>query len=145
MKQSLKEIETKHLANELYKIVLDIEKYPDYIPWCSNIEILKKEKNMIEANMFVSYKFFPIQKFTSNVVYNLEKLFIKTKYINGPLKNLDTKWEFLQIKKNQSKVIFSIDFEFQNFFHQKFAELFFPLIEDKMIKSFIGRADKILD
>ena len=145
MKQSLKEIETTHLANELYKIVLDIEKYPDYIPWCTNIEILKKEKNMIEANMFVSYKFFPIQKFTSNVVYNLEKLFIKTKYINGPLKNLDTKWEFLQIKKNQSKVIFSIDFEFQNFFHQKFAELFFPLIEDKMIKSFIGRADKILD
>ena len=83
MKQSLKEIETTHLANELYKIVLDIEKYPDYIPWCTNIEILKKEKNMIEANMFVNYKFFPIQKFTSNVIYNLEKYILKQNILMG--------------------------------------------------------------
>ena len=145
MKQSYQEIELKHKAIDLYKIVLDIEKYPDYIPWCSKIEILKRANNEINAIMVVNYKFFPSQKFTSNVTFDLDKLFVKTKYIDGPLKDLDTMWEFKDIKKNTSKILFTIQFEFKNFFHQKFAELFFPLVENKMIESFIKRADQILD
>ena len=145
MKQSNQAIELKHKAIDLYKIVLDIEKYPDYIPWCSKIEILQRKKNEINAIMIVDYKFFPSQKFTSNVIFDLEKLFIKTKYINGPLKDLNTIWEFKDIKKNKSKVLLSLEFEFKNFFHQKFANLFYPLVENKMIESFIKRADQILD
>jgi coenzyme Q-binding protein COQ10 len=145
MKQSDNEIELNHKAIDLYNIVLDIEKYPDYIPWCSKTEILKRKKNEISANMIVDYKFIPSQIFTSNVIFDLEKLFIKTKYIKGPLKDLDTLWKFIDIKKNKSKVLFTIEFEFKNFFHQKFAELFFPLVENKMIDSFIKRADEILD
>ena len=145
MKQSNQAIELKHRAIDLYKIVLDIEKYPDYIPWCSKIEVLQRKKNEINAIMIVDYKFFPSQKFTSNVIFDLEKLFIKTKYVEGPLKNLKTIWEFKEIKKNKSKILFSLEFEFKNFFHQKFAELFYPLIENKMIESFIKRADQILD
>ena len=144
MKTSKKEINLKHDAIELYKIVLDIEKYPDYIPWCSKIVIIKKKKNQIKADMIVDYSFFPSQKFTSNVIYDLEKLLIKTKYLRGPLKDLDTIWEFKKINKKKTKVIFSINFEFKNYFHQRFAEIFFPLIENKMIQSFIKRADNIL-
>ena len=145
MKQSKKEIELDYKATDLFKIVLDIEKYPDYIPWCSNIEIFEKKKNNLKANMIVNYKLFPSQKFTSKVFFDLKKLYIKTKYLDGPLKDLDTIWEFIEIDKNKSKVFFIIEFEFKNFFHQNLAELFFPLIEKKMIKSFIMRADEILD
>ena len=144
MKQSNQVIELKHKAIDLYKIVLDIEKYPDYIPWCSKIEIQKRKQNEINAVMIVDYKFFPSQKFTSNVIFDLDKLFIKTKYVDGPLKDLDTIWEFKEIKKNTSKILFTLEFEFKNFFHQKFAELFFPLVENKMIESFVKRADQIL-
>ena len=145
MKQSNQAIELKHKAIDLYKIVLDIEKYPDYIPWCSKIKILQRKKNEINSIMIVDYKFFPSQKFTSNVIFDLEKLFIKTNYIDGPLKDLNTIWEFKDIEKNKSKIFFSLEFEFKNFFHQKFAELFYPLVENKMIESFIKRADQILD
>ena len=144
MKKSSQEIELNHKAIDLYKIVVDIEKYPDYIPWCSKIEILQKKKNEIKANMIVSYKFFPSQKFTSKVIFNLEKLLIKTSYIDGPLKDLDTIWAFKDTDKNKSKIFFNIEFEFTNFFHQKIAELFFPLIEREMINSFIKRADNTL-
>ena len=145
MKQSKQEIKLKHEAIDIYKIVLDIERYPDYIPWCSNIEILKRKKNKIKANMFVNYKFFPSQKFTSNVYYDFENLQINTKYIDGPLKDLNTLWKFIEIEKNKSKVLFTLSFEFKNFFHQKFAELFFPLVKNKMIESFVKRADQLLD
>ena len=145
MKQSNQQIKLKHNAIDLYKIVLDIERYPDYIPWCSSIEILKREKNEIKANMFVDYKFFPSQKFTSNVYYDFENLQIKTKYIDGPLKDLNTLWKFIEIEKNKSKVFFTLNFEFKNFFHQKFSELFFPLVKNRMIESFVRRADQILN
>ena len=145
MRESKQEIETSHKAVDLFKIVLDIEKYPQYIPWCSGIEILSKKNNEIKANMIVDYKFFPSQKFTSNVVFNLDKMSIRTTYVKGPLKDLATIWEFKNLKKNKSKILFKVKFEFKNFFHQKIAELFFPLVESKMIKSFIERADHTLE
>ena len=144
MRESKQEIESNHKAVDLFRIVLDIEKYPLYIPWCSNIEILAKKKNIIKANMIVDYKFFPSQKFTSNVVFNLEEMSIITTYVEDPLKDLETIWEFKNLKKNKSKILFKVKFEFKNFFHQKIAELFFPLVESKMIKSFIERADQTL-
>jgi len=144
MRESNQEIELNHKAVDLFRIVLDIEKYPQYLPWCSCIEILSKKNNEIVANMIVDYKFFPSQKFTSNVVFDLEKMSIRTTYVEGPLKDLATIWEFKNLKKNKSKILFKVKFEFKNFFHQKIAELFFPLVESKMIKSFIERANQTL-
>ena len=145
MKEANKEIIVNHKAAELYSIVLDVEKYPDYIPWCTKIEILVKGKKQMKANMIVDYKLFPSQKFTSKVIFDSKSLIIKTKYIEGPLKNLNTIWNFIDLKKNQSKVVFNLEFEFSNYFHQKLAELFLPLIESKMMESFIQRADETLD
>ena len=145
MKESKQEIESNHKAIDLYNIVLDIEKYQDYIPWCTKIEILNRKKNEIKANMIVNYKLFPQQKFSSNVFFNLDKLLINTKYLEGPLKDLNTFWEFQNIQNNKSKIIFSVKFEFKNFIHQKIAEFFFPLIEKKMINSFVKRANQILN
>ena len=144
MKYSKQEILLNYSAGDLYKIVLDIEEYPTYIPWCSNIKILNKKINQIKAEMIVSYKFFPSQKFISNVQFNSKRLIIKTNYIEGPLKDLQTLWEFKILKNKQTNIIFTIEFEFKNIFHQKLAELFFPLLAKKMIKSFIQRAQSIL-
>ena len=145
MKQSKKEIELNHNANDLYNIVLKIEEYPDYIPWCTNIKITERKKNEIKVIMFVNYKFFPTQKFTSKIIYDLKNKKIKTSYIEGPLTDLFTTWEFIQLENNKAKVIFVVGFEFNNFIHQKLAELFFPLIEVKMMNSFIERANNILN
>ena len=145
MKQSKKEIELNHNAIDLYNIVLNIEEYPDYIPWCTKIEILNRKKNIMKANMIVNYRFFPTQEFISKIEFNEKDKMIKTSYIKGPLKNLNTRWEFKQLNKKKSNVLFTIEFEFKSFFHQKLAELFFPLIEVSMIDSFIKRAEKILD
>ena len=144
MKTSDKQIIINHKARDLYNIVLDIEKYPDYIPWCKKINILKKNKNSIKANMIVNYKLLPTQQFISIVTYDVKNLFIKTQYIEGPLKNLDTIWKFVKIEKNKTIVNFNIKFEFKNFFHQKISEVFYSLVENKMMESFEKRAKKIL-
>ena len=145
MKSSKKEIIINHSASNLYDIVLDIEKYPHFIPWCKEIIIKSKSKNKIYADMIVNYNLFSPKKFTSHVLYDSKKLIIKTKYIDGPLKNLNTKWTFIEIESKKTKINFYISFEFKKFLHQKLAEFFFNLIENTMIDSFKKRADKILN
>ena len=145
MKSSKKEIFINHSASQLYEIVLDIEKYPEFIPWCNNIIIKSQKKNQIIADMIVKYKFLFSQTFSSHVSYDSSKLKINTTYVKGPLKDLKTQWQFIKIKNKETKVIFNITFEFEKNFHQKIAELFFNLIENEMINSFKKRADDILN
>ena len=145
MKSSQQEVILNHKAKDLYKIVLDIEKYPEFIPWCKKIIIKSKSKEEILADMIVSYKNFLTHTFTSHVFFDSNKLLINTSYIKGPLKDLNTEWYFEKLEENRTKVFFSIKFEFQQFLHQKLSEIFFNLIENRMIDSFKKRADEILD
>ena len=145
MKSSSREEIVDHNAKELFDIVLDIESYPYFIPWCSAMKVHSKSDNEIYADMIVWYKYFIPQKFGSHVIFDKEKLNIKTRYIEGPLKDLKTNWLFKSVKKNQTLINFNVEFEFKRFFHQKIAETFFPLIENKMIESFKIRADEILN
>ena len=145
MKSSKQEIIIHHRARDLYKIVLDIEKYSEYIPWCKKIIIKTKSKNEMLADMIVSYRYFLPQTFTSHVMFDSNQLLINTNYIKGPLKDLSTEWLFKKLEIKKTKIIFIVKFEFQKLLHQKLAELFFGLIENKMINSFKKRADEILD
>ena len=145
MKSSKQEIIINHRAKDLYKIVLDIEKYSEYIPWCKKIIIKTRSKNEMLADMIVGYRYFLPQTFTSHVMFDSNKLLINTNYIKGPLKDLSTEWLFKKLEIKKTKLIFNVKFEFQRLLHQKLAELFFGLIENKMIDSFKKRADEILD
>ena len=145
MKSSKQEIIINHRAKDLYKIVLDVEKYPEFIPWCKKIIVKSRTNKEILADMIVSYKFSLPQTFTSHVFYDSNNLFISTHYIKGPLKDLSTEWIFKKLEEKKTKIIFNVKFEFKKLFHQKVAEIFFSLIENKMIDSFKKRADQILD
>jgi len=145
MKNSQREEIVNHSANKLFDIVIDIESYPKYIPWCKKMIVNERKKNEIHVDMYVQYKFILAQKFGSHVKFDREKLKIETNYLEGPLKDLKTNWIFKEIENKKSKIIFKVNFEFKNFIHQKIAEAFYPLIETKMINSFKERADNLLD
>jgi len=145
MKSSQQEIIINHAAKDLFRIVLDIEKYPEFIPWCYAINIKSTSENEILADMIVHYNFFLQKTFTSHVLFNKKQLFINTNYIDGPLKDLRTKWLFKILEPKKTKILFSIKYEFKKLLHQAMSELFLDLIKNKMIESFKKRADEILD
>ena len=111
MKTSKQEVIINHPAKSIYKIVLDIEKYPEFIPWCSTVRIRSKKLNNIIADLLVKYSFFQ-KTFTSNVKYDSNKLIIDVFYIEGPLKNLQTQWKFEKIAEKITKVHFLIKYIF---------------------------------
>ena len=120
----------------LIKMVLDIEKYPEFVPWCLNGKIhTKNDKgNKIEiiADLTIGKSFFN-ETYKSFVIYNKSSDSIHVTNINGPLKHLENKWYFKEKGKN-SEVDFHVDFELKN-----------KILNILMIKSFDTGLKKIAD
>ena len=102
--------------NDLINMILDIERYPEFVPWCLNGKIHKKDDKIdmieIEADLTVGKKFLN-QTYKSHVTYYKEKGKIIVNNIGGPLKYLKNEWEIREIN-NQTEVNFKIDFEIKN-------------------------------
>ena len=120
----------------LIKMVLDIEKYPEFVPWCLNGKIhTKNDKgNKIEiiADLTIGKSFFN-ETYKSSVIYNKSSDSIHVTNMGGPLKYLENKWFFKQSNEN-SEVDFHIDFELKN-----------KILNMLMIKTFDIGLKKIAD
>tara|TARA_Y100000817_G_scaffold162709_1_gene127067 strand:- start:2406 stop:2855 length:450 start_codon:yes stop_codon:yes gene_type:complete len=104
---------------DLINMILDIEKYPEFVPWCLKGKIHRKEnlKDIIEmeADLTVGKKFLN-QTYKSHVTFYKDKDKIIVNNIGGPLKHLKNEWEIRDIN-GQSEVNFVIDFEIKNVFY----------------------------
>ena len=100
----------------LIKMVLDIEKYPEFVPWCIKGKIYTKNENgdklEITADLTIGKSFFN-ETFKSFVIYEKSTDSIHVTNMGGPLKHLENKWFFKQIGEN-SEVDFHVDFELKN-------------------------------
>ena len=100
----------------LIKIVLDIEKYPEFVPWCLNGKIYSKDnkndKIEITADLTIGKSFFN-KIYKSFVIYDKSLDSIIVTNIDGPLKYLENRWFFKQVGKN-SEVDFQVNFELKN-------------------------------
>ena len=117
-------------------MVLAIEKYPEFVPWCLNGKIHTKneedEKIEIIADLTIGKSFFH-ETYKSFVTYNKLTDTIHVKSMNGPLKHLENNWFFKQKEKN-SEVDFNINFELKN-----------NILNMLMVKSFDKVLKKIAD
>ena len=100
----------------LINMVLDIEKYPEFVPWCIEGKIHEKKESEdlieIKGDLKVGKKFLN-QTYTSLVLYYKEKDKILVTNIDGPLKHLQNEWRFKEIN-DQTQLEFDIDFELKN-------------------------------
>ena len=100
----------------LIKMVLDIEKYPEFVPWCLNGKIHKKNDkgNIVEiiADLTIGKSFFN-ETYKSFVTYDKSLDSIHVTNMEGPLKHLENKWFFKQLGA-KSEVNFNVDFELKN-------------------------------
>jgi len=128
--------------NDLIKMILDIEKYPEFVPWCLNGKIHKindmDDIVEIEADLTVGKKFLN-QTYKSHVTYYKKKDKILVNNIGGPLKHLKNVWEIKEVN-NQSEVDFSIDFEIKNVFYNMIMKKSFNLGLNKIADAFEKRA-----
>ena len=124
---------------------MDIEKYPEFIPWCLNgkIHTINDKDNKIEiiADLTIGKNFFS-ETYKSFVIYEKSSDTISVSNIDGPLKHLENKW-FFKEKGNNSEVDFYIDFELKNKILNLFMTKFFDIGLKKIADSFEKRALKL--
>ena len=100
----------------LIEMVLDIDKYPEFVPWCLDGKIHDKidkgDTIEIKADLTIGKSFFK-DTYKSFVIYNKSEDSIHVTNINGPLKHLENEWFFRQ-DGDSSEVEFQVDFELKN-------------------------------
>ena len=139
---------TRQIAREKQKLidfVLDIEKYPEFIPFCINSKVYerndKKDEIVIIADLTIGKKPF-VDTYKSDVRYKKKDDLIYVTNIGGPLKHLENKWKFIQ-KENFTEVQFDVDFEIKNKFLDMIMTKSFEFGLNKIADAFQERAEKI--
>ena len=109
--------EMRHLqfsVSQMFNLVSDIEKYPEFLPWCMGLRIKNRDADLIVADMVIGYKMFR-EQFTSKVKLTAPDR-IDVMYENGPFKYLNNRWIFIDKEDGSCTIDFYVDFEFNSKF-----------------------------
>jgi coenzyme Q-binding protein COQ10 len=132
---------------QLIDLVLDIEKYPVFVPFCVNAKIYEKKKEgdllLIIADLTIGKGLFK-DTYKSYVKFNKKEDSIFVTNLDGPLKHLENIWNFKQ-EKNNTAVSFEVDFELKNEFLNILMTKSFQFALDKIAEAFQKRADELFN
>jgi len=140
-----KKIIINHNIKKLYALVSDINQYPQFIPWCDGLKILKKEKNFIEAEVSINALGIH-EKYISTirlfeVKRGLASILITSN--SNPFKEMESMWLLKKIDTNNSEVHFSINFSLKSRILDFFAAEMLPSAINKILGAFEKRANEI--
>ena len=131
--------------NQLIDLVLDIEKYPEFVPFCYAAKIYEtsEKDNQIKIIADLTIGKGPFKDtYKSDVRYNKNEDIIFVTNIQGPLNHLENKWYFIQ-KKENTEISFDINFEIENRFLNIIMEKSFHFGLNKIADSFQKRANDL--
>ena len=141
----LTHIEQKKLpytAEQMFDLVVAVDKYSEFAPWCTASRINTRESDSVfYADLVVGYKMFR-ERFSSKVISDRPNS-IYIEYLRGPLKHLKNHWRFTDQGDGACIVDFSVEFEFQNSALQGIAKVFFKEVIHRMVGAFEARAKEI--
>ena len=130
---------------QLIDLVLDIEKYPEFVPFCIDAKVHeKKEKDnllLIVGDLTIGKGPFK-DTYKSDVKYNKKEDSIFVTNLDGPLKHLENTWHFKE-ENNVTEVSFVVDFELKNEFLNIVMTKSFQFALDKIAEAFQKRAENL--
>ncbi|MDC0460750.1 type II toxin-antitoxin system RatA family toxin [Candidatus Pelagibacter sp.] len=143
-KASVKRVINKK-KDKLIEFVLDIEKYPQFIPFCLASKVYERknegDKILIIADLTIGKGPFS-ETYKSDVRFNKKNDTINVTNIDGPLKHLQNNWKFVETD-NTTEVYFDVDFEIKNKFLNLLMEKSFEFGLNKIADAFQKRAETI--
>jgi len=132
---------------QLIDLVLDIEKYPQFVPFCLAAHVYEKKEQgdliLIIADLTIGKG--PLKDtYKSDVQYNKKDNSIKVVNIGGPLKHLENNWNFINLEEG-TEISFDIDFEIENKFLNIIMTKSFQFGLDKIADAFQERANNLFN
>ena len=145
--------ETKRLpysAQQMYDLVADVARYPEFLPWTAAARIRSRGPieggEVMEADLVISFKVFR-ERFGSRVTLWPGALKIDTEYLDGPFRYLKSGWSFRDVPAGGSsagcEVEFHVDFEFRNLILQRIIGVVFNEAMHRIVRAFETRAAQL--
>src|SRR6202790_4725629 len=136
-----------HSAAEMFDLVADVERYPEFVPLCKSLKIRQRTPRpdgteIIIADMTVSFKL-AREAFTSRVTLDRRNLKILVEYLQGPFSNLENRWSFEPKSDHACDVGFFISYEFKSRMLALLMGTMFDTAFGRFAAAFEKRADKI--
>ncbi|WP_171129218.1 MULTISPECIES: type II toxin-antitoxin system RatA family toxin [unclassified Ruegeria] len=131
-----------YTAQQMYDLVADVAKYPEFLPWCAAARIRRTyaegEGQVMEADLVISFKVFR-ERFGSRVTLFDAAKRIDTEYLDGPFKYMKSDWQFEDTEQG-CNISFHVDFEFKNAILQGIIGVVFNEAMHRIVRAFEQRA-----
>jgi coenzyme Q-binding protein COQ10 len=142
--------ETKRLpytAQQMYDLVADVARYPEFLPWNAAARIRSRRPiegggEVMEADLVISFKVFR-ERFGSRVTLWPDRKRIDTEYLDGPFKYMRSHWQFRDLPEGGSEIEFFVDFEFRNAILQGIIGVVFNDAMQRVVRAFERRAAQL--
>lgn len=136
-----------HNADDMFRLVADVEQYPQFVPLCQDLQVrgrkeLENGNTVLVADMTVAYKLFK-ETFTSRVELRPAERTILVEYLDGPFKHLENTWTFEDMGDGVSSVGFYISYEFRSRTLGSLMGVMFDRAFRKFSSAFETRADEV--
>jgi coenzyme Q-binding protein COQ10 len=129
-----------YAPEQLFDLVADVERYPEFLPWCRAARIRRREGEVIVADLVIGFRMIQ-ERFTSRVRLQRPDR-IDVEYTHGPLRYLNNHWNFLPHERG-CMIDFYVDFEFRSKMLQRLIGALFNEAVRRMVSAFEARADAL--
>lgn len=130
-----------HSAERMFELVNDIARYPEFLPWCADAEIVDETGEHITASLEIAKGGIRHRLTTRNQLRMPEV--IEMNLVDGPFRNLSGRWHFKPLDDNACKVILSLEFEFSGSLSRMTFGTVFNQAANTMVDAFCRRADEL--
>ena len=136
-----------HRADQMFDLVADVERYPEFVPLCQALKVRQRKQNpdgteTVIADMTVSFKLVK-ETFASEVTLDREHLKILVRYLKGPFSNLENRWTFEPKGEEVCDVGFFIAYEFKSRMLATLMGAMFDAAFGRFSAAFEKRADMV--
>jgi coenzyme Q-binding protein COQ10 len=129
-----------YTAEQLFDLVADVERYPEFLPWCVGARIRERRADLVVADLLIGFRMFR-ERFTSKVTLARPQR-IDVAYSDGPFRYLDNHWIFEPVEGG-CRIDFFVDFEFRSAILQKLIGVLFNEAVRRMVAAFETRARQL--
>ncbi len=124
---------------QMYDLVADVERYPEFLPWCIGARIRERKDSLLVADLIIGFKMIR-ERFTSRVHLDREHLAIQVAYADGPFKHMTNRWRFETTPGGGCRIDFYVEFEFRSAVLQRLIGVLFHEAVRRMVAAFETRA-----
>ena len=128
-------------ADKMYDLVADVPRYPEFLRWCSRVQIVSEDEGEVIAKMVISFKGLHKSFATRNRMDPGRS--IEMSLVEGPFRSLYGIWRFTPVEIDASKIELDMRFDFDSVIMAKLVGPVFSFIANQQVEAFTARARQI--